>query len=265
MEVLHEYASGWINYDWEWTSGIIHETHPKENIEAASATRYEIVDADTYLKIGGTAIDGTLSRMTPKIIPLDPDINSTFQLSFSGPLDSGSYGGAMHQTWDINMPSLWSIFTGDYVILHLDIALQFGHNSWLPDQRKLDDWVWDIDVGEVFKNALPHFLSFRYVDSGLYKIIIKQIGTIWRPGKIRFGFRLNMLWESGSHHITLQSVISNTVLAFTTGGRILNLANFSEERMPLNASLSSDDSLFEFIHDAASEITLTPEDQATSS
>lgn len=265
MEIFHEYASGWVNYNWEWTSGIIHETHPKETVEAISANRYNVVDSDTYVSIGGDSVDGRTLRITPQIIDAKPDMDSTFQLSFTGPSGSG-YGGGMHQQWEFNIPAFWSIFVGDYILASFDIAIHFGQDSWTPDQRRLDNWVWEIDVGDVFKNALPHFLSFRYVDSNIYKVIIKQVATLWRPGKLRFGFRLKMFWETNQpQHITIQSVISSTILSFTTGGRILNLVSSSVEQMPINAALSSLHSSFESIHDAVSDVTLTPENQATSS
>lgn len=254
-DMIQEYATGWVNTPWRWSSGQIDTYTPKEELEYSKAYKYSVADSDKKLVIGDSGTtDFAVRNITPDVEEVKSDIKSTASFGYLGYV-GGEYKGTYDQHWEFPIPKLWDVYKGDMAIVTVDLAIRFGDKSWTPDQRQLDRWVWDFDVGSVLIKTLPYFMSFHYFDPQTYRLIVKQTGIFDSLGTIRFGCRLNMVWHDNQPQtITLVSQVTQMFSIFSTAVRIPNLISFSEDSTPISSNLSISPPLsFEFIPDADDE------------
>lgn len=166
--------------------------------------------------------------------------------AFSGVQVGGAYGGAFHQTWELTLPDTLGLWGESTLLLTVDVVIVIAPNSWKPDYRYLDKWVWDFNFSELMKNAIPVFTNFRIVESSTYRLIAKIIGDfIPSAHKLRFGFNVKGLWQSGQGQQFVYHT-SSTVSATGLNTAIRDAAlDFSEESGPSNTTLTNKDDPFE--------------------
>lgn len=214
---------------------------PVENLESLDSYLHEVSDIDQIVPVKGKAYsDFKVARISTKPNDLKSDIRSEGMASFRGPDGVGNYWGAIDQHWEIPIPTLWTVFTGDYSFLNFDLIIKFSDASWQPDSRKPDNFIWDINIGNVLEKTVPYFINFRHIDSGVWRLFIRQSGVFSHAGKIRIGMRLNMMWETGQpQNISYWSALVTSFLSLTSQFRVVSTLDFSEGSPPISASLST--------------------------
>lgn len=260
---MSQYDTAWSSIPWQWTKGasIVHVA--KEVRDIADLNQYDVSTKSAKLA-DRKSIDLRASTIAENNNPVPKSLDNRSDVGgkFAGQVPGG-YAGAFFETFEFQIPSIWSIFNDDFCHVTFDVAIQFGLESWQPDNRSLDAWVWDVDVGKVLIDTFPLHTSFRYVDNGIYRALLKVAGRFSKAGTIRFGFNISGFWNSGQYENTIWFSTVNAHLSAITTSLYAWINNkeedFSEESSPSSMTLVPSPEPFVLLEAAVDDDDTTPD------
>lgn len=239
-EFFQEYDSGYVSIPWQWTKGVIDARNPPEILDTQILS--QVSAKSNWVDVRASEIDTRTLSIAEVPQTSKADNISTAGAAFGG-IVPGGYSAAFHQEWEVNVPNFWSTFTHDTVFITVDAVVSFTEASYKPDQRELNDWVWEFDAAHLLTAITPTYVSFRYIDRGVYRCVMKAVGYLLGGNhKIRFGFNFKTIWDSGQPQTTtwMSTVqLAAHVLTSAVTGRTVTEES-SVESGPSNLTLVPD-------------------------
>lgn len=231
-----EYDTTYVTIPWAWTKGTVVAKNPKEVLDTASLSQLRATTG--FVPIKTSEVDTVVASVVEGPQTVQTDSTTEAGAAFGGPV-TGGYTAAFHQSWEFPIPSLWRQFSHDTVYITVDAVITFSESSQKPDQRLLNDWVWEIDVADVLTNAIPISTHFRYIDRGVYRVVMKAAGLLLGGAhKIRFGFNFKTLWFTGQPETTEWMGTVRLAAHAITNALVGRQVSISEESGPSNLTSS---------------------------
>lgn len=262
-ELFLEYDTGYVSIPWAWTKGVVEARNPPEKLDVGMLNQL-ITRTKMIEMVPSKELDTVTNSLLEEPQQLDTNSTSEAGAAFGGKV-AGGYSAHFHQTWEMPIPSVWRIFSGDACYITVDVVVDFTASSFKPDERQTDQWVWTIDTADVLSGALPVYTNFRYIEAGMYRCIMKAVGRlVGGASKLRFGFNFKTIWTTGSQtttwHATTQ--LASNVLTTALWGYPREIEEFSEDQVPKNSdldlSVDSDLGLNLLFYDTADEVSHAP-------